>query len=101
MKFIHFISPIDKEILNKRIISGYTNGLVDKNTAECLYNMGADIHHKNDTVFCIACNTGNLDMVTWIYSLGDIDVHRNNDQFRTNANIFNQVNIVTWINSLP
>ena len=61
-----------------------------------LYSLDINIHSNKEYAFCWYCKNGNLEVAQWLYSLGNINIHVNDD------NIFNNypANITNWLNNL-
>lgn len=61
-----------------------------------------DVHYKNDWIFRVVCNRGNLEMAKWLVEIGNIDIHQNNDvifksAFKNACEKNSNFEIVKWL----
>jgi len=70
--------------------------------AKCIfYKYKLNIHINNDEAFRYACNSGNINIAKWLYSLEDKpNIHANDDEVFRYACYTGNINIAQWLYEL-
>ena len=56
--------------------------------------------HSNDKAFSGSCSYGHLETAKWLYSLGGIDIHADNDFAILKSHEYNQLEVIKWLCSI-
>jgi hypothetical protein len=68
--------------------------------AKWLYSLGRVNITKNDYVFRFSCKHGDLEIAKWLYSLGGVDIHAGDDYAFRRACENGHLGTAEWLYSL-
>lgn len=95
IEWLYTIKTIDA---TTGFIEACKNGAID--LAKRFIIRGADIHSGNDKAFRMACKSGGLETVKWLYTLENIDINSKNDKPFLNACQSGHLEIAQWLYNL-
>jgi hypothetical protein len=63
-------------------------------------NVLINIHADDEAAFQSACAAGDLKLAQWLYSLGEVNIHVNNDIVFQLASMYYQTDVLEWLQRL-
>jgi hypothetical protein len=63
-------------------------------------NVLINIHADDEAAFQSACAAGDLKLAQWLYSLGEVNIHVNNDIVFQLASMYYQPDVSEWLQRL-